>query len=59
MEAPNKNMPETAKSTVKSGTSRETFVKTLGGEPPEKDVKEIDKVNSPVGRGKPPGSVRV
>jgi hypothetical protein len=53
------NTPKDAKSTVKSGTSRETFVKTLGGEPPEKEVKEIDKVNSPVGRGKAPGAVRV
>lgn len=54
-----KNTPSDAKSTVKSGTSRDSFVKVLGGEPPMKDVKEIDKVNSPVGRGKPPGSVRV
>lgn len=59
METPNKNTPETAKSSVKSGTSRETYVKTLGGEPPSKDVKEIDKVNSPVGRAKAPGAVRV
>jgi hypothetical protein len=54
-----KNVPSDAKSDIKSGTSRDTFVKTLGGEPPIKKVEEIDKVNSPVGRGKPPGSVRV
>lgn len=56
---PNTNKPPEPKSSLKSGTERETYVATLGGEPPEKDVKAIDKVNSPRSRGKAPGSVRV
>lgn len=47
------------KGEVKSGTERETYVKTLGGMPPEKKIEAIDKANSPIGRGRAPGSVRV
>jgi hypothetical protein len=53
------NAAKAPKSDVKSGLERESYVSTLGGEPPEKDVKAIDKVNSPVGRKRPEGSVRV
>jgi len=47
------------KSSVKSGTERGSAVAYSGGMPPEKSLKEINKVNSPAGRAKAPGSVRV
>lgn len=56
---PNSNKGPEPKSSLKSGTERESYVVTLGGEPKEMDVKAIDKVNSPRSRGKAPGSVRV
>lgn len=48
-----------AKSSITSPNFRPGFVKILGGMPPEKDVKEIDKVNEPEGRKRAPGSTRV
>lgn len=56
---PNSNEPTAPHADVKSGLEREAYVKTLGGEPPEKKIDAIDKVNSPRSRGKAPGSVRV
>ncbi len=45
-----------ASSDVKSGKENKAFAReTLGGFPSEKEVKEINKVNTP---GKAPGSVR-
>jgi len=47
-------------SSVKSGCVNKTeYPKVLGGYPSEKTLKEIDKQNSPSGRKKAPGSVRV
>ena len=55
-----KNEKDTSpKGDVKSGTEREKFVATIGGYPPVKKIDEIDKENSPIGRGRAPGSVRV
>lgn len=48
-----------SKSSVDSGTTNKAYVKVLGGYPGEKGVKEIDRQNSPSGRKKAPGSVRV
>lgn len=48
------------KSSVDSGVKNTEYAsKVLGGYPSEKSVKEIQKVNSPSGRSKAPGSVRV
>lgn len=48
------------KSSINSGGPNKTdYVKTLGGYPSEKSTKEIDRQNSPAGRKKAPGSVRV
>lgn len=48
------------KSSVNSGTVNKTeYVKVLGGQPGKKSVEEIDRVNSPQGRKRAPGSVRV
>jgi hypothetical protein len=45
-----------AKSDVKSGVGSKDFAtNTLGGYPASKDLKEINKANTP---GKAPGSVR-
>lgn len=48
------------KSSVDSGmTNKEMPGKILGGYPSKKSVEEIDRVNSPKGRARAPGSVRV
>lgn len=48
------------KSDIKSPSlDNKSLVSALGGLPAEKEVKEIAKVNSPAGRAKAPGSVRV
>jgi hypothetical protein len=47
-------------SEVKSGTVNKTeYPKVLGGYPEKKTVEQIDKQNSPQGRKRAPGSVRV
>lgn len=51
---------EDAKSSVQSGSSNKEYAKSqLGGYPEEHDKKWIDKQNSPQGRKRAPGSVRV
>ena len=47
------------KSSIKSGVEYDERVKQSGGLPPKKSVEEISKVNSPSGRKRAPGSVRV
>lgn len=48
------------KSSIDSGVKNTEYAsKVLGGYPPEKKVEQIQKVNSPAGRSKAPGSVRV
>ena len=47
------------KSDIQSGTERDEVVKLSGGLPPKKSVEQIDSENSPKGRGRAPGSVRV
>lgn len=48
------------KSSIDSGvTNKEMPGKILGGYPGKKSVEEIDRVNSPKGRSRAPGSVRV
>ncbi|MEI6196619.1 MAG: hypothetical protein WCS42_20065 [Verrucomicrobiota bacterium] len=48
------------KSSVNSGsTNKEYASNQLGGYPEKKSVEAINKVNSPGGRKKAPGSVRV
>lgn len=48
------------KSSVESGVvNKEMPAKILGGYPTKKSVEEIDRVNSPKGRTRAPGSVRV
>jgi hypothetical protein len=47
------------KSSIESGTERKSAVAYCGGMPSEKSIKEINKANSPEGRSKAPGSVRV
>lgn len=47
------------KSNCPSGMTNKEYVTVLGGQPPKKEVKEIDKQNSPQGRKRAPGSVRV
>ncbi len=47
------------KSTMKSGKVNTAYVADLGGYPGKKSVEQIDKVNSPKGRARAPGSVRV
>jgi len=47
------------KSSIKSGIERGQVVANAGGMPSEKSIKEINKCNSPAGRKKAPGSVRV
>jgi hypothetical protein len=47
-------------SSVKSGCSNKTeYPKVLGGYPEKKNVEAIDRQNSPQGRKRAPGSVRV
>jgi hypothetical protein len=57
MESKSKNAPKSDTSSPAETNKEE--VSYCGGMPPEKDVKAIAKVNSPSGRGKAPGSVRV
>ncbi len=48
------------KSSVNSGSSNKEYASSqLGGYPEKKTVEQIDKVNSPGGRKRAPGSVRV
>lgn len=48
------------KSSVTSGSSNKEYASDqLGGYPEKKAVEAIDKVNSPGGRKRAPGSVRV
>lgn len=48
------------KSSVKSGRVNKTeYPAVLGGYPEKKTVEEIDRQNSPQGRKRAPGSVRV
>ncbi len=52
--------PNKAKSSIESGRTHKNFQTTLGlGKVPEKSKEGIAKANSPSGRGRPPGSVRV
>lgn len=54
------NEDSTNNSSVKSGCVNKTeYVKVLGGIPEKKSVEAIDKQNSPQGRKRAPGSVRV
>ncbi len=46
------------KESNKSGVSHKEYAQVLGGYPDKKSVEQIDKANSPSGRGKPPGSFR-
>ena len=46
-------------SSVTSGTERMSAVAYSGGMPPTKSIAQINTVNSPAGRTKAPGSVRV
>jgi hypothetical protein len=49
-----------SKSSIDSGVTNKTYAsKVLGGYPSEKGQKEIDRQNSPAGRKRAPGSVRV
>lgn len=49
-----------SRSSVESGgPNKTTYVEVLGGYPPKKDVEAIDRQNSPAGRKRAPGSVRV
>jgi hypothetical protein len=47
-----------SKGSNKSGVTTKEYVSQLGGFPPKKSVEEIEKANSPSGRGKPPGAFR-
>lgn len=48
------------KSSIQSGGVNKTeYLKTIGGIPEKKSVEQIDKQNSPQGRKRAPGSVRV
>lgn len=47
--------PSKAKTCVKSGVTNTGYVPILGGNPPKKNVEEIDRVNRPK---KAPGSTR-
>lgn len=53
------NKTNKQKSDIKSGVVREEIDKVSGGMPDKKTVEQIEKVNSPKGRGRAPGSVRV
>lgn len=52
-----KQTDKAPKSDIKSGTVRKEVIDLCGGEAPKKSVDEIDKVNSPSGRKRAPGSV--
>ncbi len=47
-----------SKGSNKSGVTTTEYAKQFGLNPPKKSVEEIDKANSPSGRGKPPGAFR-
>ncbi len=52
--------PNKAKSSLESGVVNKKFPGVLGlSKVPEKGKEAIAKANSPTGRGRPPGSVRV
>ena len=47
------------KSSVKSGTERDSNVAVSGGMPKKKSIEQINSANSPRSQGKAPGAVRV
>jgi len=57
----NEKIKKMAESDVLSpARTNEQNIKNITGTcPPTKTVEQIDKINSPCGRAKPPGSVRV
>lgn len=48
-----------AKTNIASPNMRPGYTKVLGGLPPEKHVDEVERINTPEGRKRAPGSVRV
>lgn len=54
------NKQEDKSSSIQSGcVNKSEYPKVLGGYPDKKSVDAIDKQNSPAGRKRAPGSVRV
>jgi len=53
-------MKNSSKKAGPSGMTNKEYAKSvIGGVPPKKTVQQIEKVNSPSGRGRAPGSVRI